>query len=131
MTENGNKLVQKWEESKKALDTAKRVESSLRDRVCNSLFIGNVGAGTRRVSLGQHFDLVQTITANYKIDGEAFKAVKEDLDPKLCDLVVNWQPKLDKKIYDKLSLKDQSKMAECLTLTYGKPQLKIVQKKGK
>jgi len=135
-----DEILQKWLDSKKALDAAKATEMTDREAVVAALgFSEEKVEGTERVDLANGWQLKAVKKQNYNLkntNGECDAALDklEASGPEgkfIAERLVKWKPDLSIKEWRELAPKHQALFAEVLTITPGAVSLELIEPKAK
>lgn len=125
-------LVSRWERAKVALDTAKKLESELREEVVAAFFRVN-STGTHHFDTSDGRDLVCVKKLNYKLDKDTTAAAQSEIaaliGAELAGHLVNWKPDLSLTEYKKLPDAAREIIDRALTISPATPTLELKVKK--
>jgi len=124
VNKRNRELIAKWQKAKTELDTYKKLESELRDKIVDRVFSGR-GEGTTEEELGAGFKIKCKQGYSYKVDEDVLKDVLKELPRGIKKKLIKTSVSLIQKGYANLDEDDQAIFDPCLTLTPSKPQLEI------
>ena len=118
MSKSQETIIQKWQESKQHLNVAKLNEGKLRGDVVAKCFDDlDVGVNTFEMESGE--ELKATVNETFKVD--------PSFPPEWAtSAVIRVKYEVDKKEYNKLTVNQKKELQRWITITPGKPQLKVV-----
>lgn len=139
-TEKTNdQVIVEWQESVKALASAKDNETALRAQVVERMFKDHKDEGTENVELGNGYKLKAVFKLSYSLnnkDDATDKALTklEKSGPEgafVAGRLVKWKPDLSVSEYKTLTAKQKAIIDEVLTVRPGTPSVELVVPKSK
>lgn len=117
-----------WYNSKQPLKDAKDLEAALRKQIVSSFFPSTVeGSGNKCLLMDGQYFLQATQTVTRKVDAPSFKMIKEEAEKQgiPMDDLVDWEPKLNKAVYNELDDEQRKFFDQCLTIKDGSVSIDI------
>lgn len=124
-------LVTTWNAAKKTADAAILAEREARDALVKSVFPEIAEGAGNKADIGYGMMLQVTGTISRKIDVAQFDAMRaaNQIPADIIDSVVRFKPDLVVGAWKSLPMSAKKLMADCVTESWGAPQVKIVPKK--
>lgn len=132
-----DKLLEQWEQSKVALETAKANEMEQRKLIVSFAFNPDKVSGTETIELANGYKLKSVKKLNYNVNQETVNDALdkiEALDPEgkfIAERLIKWKADLSLTEYKGLPDKYRVLIDEAITTSEGAPALEIVEPKDK
>lgn len=133
-----DQVLMKWQELKKAVETAKESEMEMRKYIVKRAF-PTPDEGTNKADLGMGYELKAVVKFNYKLVGDVDKidsvidklSAVDNEGSFIADRLINWSATLSVAEYKQLDPKYKKIMDEIVVVSESAPTLEIKEPKAK
>lgn len=133
---NRDAVIMQWKSAATEAETSKKRESELRDEVVDICFpTPKVGMNT--LDLGHGYKLKAEVKQNYSVqhngtpgDYSNVQAALSKLNPEIASGLIKWKAELSVSAYKQLTAEEREVVNTFVTITDGKPSLKLEEPKG-